>query len=213
MCFTTELYLPPPELVCFPFLLGEVISFFMQRMHSIRLLPKGFTMLPSVGLFSACLLCHLHFQTGTCRRQIQSDFFFPQIDEKLDLELALVIVYFKTGKDLSCRDRRTLVVLSHLPHSSFYTTQCSYMPRQPPHIPHAGCYHQLRSGQRGMNGSCVSLLDHAFKGPSPWSFPSSHWLVCRHGSRHHSSVFNHKWMLCVAHSTVTRQKKSVSLKP
>lgn len=122
-------------------------------------------------------------------------------------------MYFKTRKDLSCRDRRTLVVLSHLPHSSFYTTQCSYMPRQPPHIPHAGCDHQLRSGQRGMSGSCVSLLDHAFKGPSPWSFPSSHWLVCRHGSRHHSSVFNHKWMLCVAHSTVTRQKKSVSLKP
>lgn len=76
-----------------------------------------FTMSPSAGLFSACLLCYQHFQTGTCRKQTWSEF-FSQADEKLDLGLALVIIYFKTGKDLKCRARRPLVVLRHLPPSS-----------------------------------------------------------------------------------------------
>ena len=134
--------------------------FFTQRMCSIRLFSKGFTPSPYAGLSSTCLLCHPHFQTGTCWRQIRSEF-FSQADEKLDLESALVIMYFKTGKDLRCHDRRPLVVLRHLPllllpeqyrWQLCDLTATSHLSQLAVITWLAGC----------LNGSCVLLLDHAF---------------------------------------------------
>ena len=48
---------------CFPFLRESNFSF-TQKVCSIRLLSKGFTVAPYAGLFPTCLLCHPHLQTG-----------------------------------------------------------------------------------------------------------------------------------------------------
>ena len=96
-------------LTVFPFW-GKVIFLSHTKCAPSGYSPRALQWHPMLGSFLPASSVTHTFKQGTCWRQIWSEF-FSQADEKLDL----VIIYFKTGKDLRCHDRRPLVVLRHLP--------------------------------------------------------------------------------------------------